>query len=301
MPDSYEISTCAVSDRPEAFKVLHAGLTTDQQTALVQALDALRDQGIASLETLLVAHSAGRLVETCWIQPMPGNSALVWPPGGGNPASQLLMREVATWLDEHEISLAQILVSPDAPFDEAIYTESGFHRLADLAYLTVEREYFPSSLPNCQLQFVPRASDHPQRLEKVLLKTYENSQDCPQLNGLRKSSKVLEGYRAQGRFLPEHWYLVTSNSQDVGVLILANHAEGANWELVYMGVVPEFRARGVGRAILQFALGQAKDADAERVVLAVDEKNHPGREMYRRAGFVPWDRRRVYARLRKFD
>jgi len=131
-----------------------------------------------------------------------------------------------------------------------------------------------------------------------LLRTYEESQDCPQLNGVRNSIDVLEGYREQGVFAPERWFFVQREDHDVGALILTDHPEGGNWELVYMGLVPEARGNGLGRQILDFAMWQAGLGGAERLVLAVDEANQYAREMYERAGFVAWDYRTVYARLR---
>jgi ribosomal protein S18 acetylase RimI-like enzyme len=81
------------------------------------------------------------------------------------------------------------------------------------------------------------------------------------------------------------------------VLILAGHAAAGNWELVYMGVTPEARGRGLGANIVHFALNVAARGGAQRVVLAVDAANQPAVEMYRRAGFLEWERRTVFARL----
>jgi ribosomal-protein-alanine N-acetyltransferase len=65
-----------------------------------------------------------------------------------------------------------------------------------------------------------------------------------------------------------------------------------------MGVVPEARGRGLGRRIVDFALAQAARAGTERLVLAVDAANGPALGVYRGAGFVEWERRTVYARMR---
>jgi ribosomal protein S18 acetylase RimI-like enzyme len=65
-----------------------------------------------------------------------------------------------------------------------------------------------------------------------------------------------------------------------------------------MGVVPAARGRKCGERIIRFALGVAAKRGAERTVLAVDEANDPALRAYQRAGFVAWDRRIVYARLR---
>src|SRR5262249_15634608 len=100
---------------------------------------------------------------------------------------------------------------------------------------------------------------------------------------------------AQGRYLPDHWYFVQFDSVDVGALILAHHPATESCELVYMGVVPEARGRGLGQCIVQKALTAAAELRAKRLVLAVDADNKPAMSIYRDAGLVPWDRRTAYA------
>ena len=65
-----------------------------------------------------------------------------------------------------------------------------------------------------------------------------------------------------------------------------------------MGVIPDARGNGFGSQIVRFAIARAAEAGAERLVLAVDQKNTPALAMYRDAGFTHWDRRTVYARLK---
>ena len=108
---------------------------------------------------------------------------------------------------------------------------------------------------------------------------------------------MLQGYAAQGTFSPDRWFFARSEDQDVGALILTEHAEGENWELVYMGVTPSGRGNGFGWQIVQFALWQAGRADVQRLILAVDEANEHALAVYRKAGFVVWDRRTVFARI----
>ena len=294
----FRIECCAADERVDALRLLHAGLSTDQQTALPSALDAARAQGDDALAGLLVARNSRGLQGAVWVQLAPGRTAVVWPPAVGGAASADLMRAAARFLDERRVVVAQILVSPDAPQDPATLAAGGFHRVVELADLALERDFFPTSAPSGDLIFVPAACEHPQRLGRLLLETYEGTLDCPQLNGLRDESDILAGYAAQGEFSADRWFFVQHQSQDIGVLILTAYAEGETWELVYMGVVPAARGRGFGGQIVRFALAQAAAAGAQRLVLAVDQANTPGLAMYRAAGFIPWDRRYVYARLK---
>ncbi len=298
MGTSFTITTCTPSHQPEALRILHAGLPEDQQAGLVHALQAVQDQGPSAFAGLLVATEAGDIVAATWAQLNAGQTAVVWLPDQQSPAAIGLMEALAHFLEANSITLAQLLVGASGVVRPELLDAGEFQMLAKLAYLAADCCFFPPEQPMGQLTFHPDASADPHRLGELLLRTYEGSQDCPQLNGVRNTEDTLEGYREQGEFAPDRWFFVQQESRDVGALILTAHSNTGNWELVYMGLVPEARGNGYGQQILEFALWQAGVGGAERLVLAVDEANQYAREMYERAGFVAWDYRTVYARLR---
>jgi len=67
-------------------------------------------------------------------------------------------------------------------------------------------------------------------------------------------------------------------------------------ELVYLGLVPEARGRGLGRRLLEHGLALLKGRSERAVVLAVDERNTPAMKLYREAGFRPSLRRVAFIR-----
>ncbi len=87
------------------------------------------------------------------------------------------------------------------------------------------------------------------------------------------------------------------SQRDIGCLLLADHPESNQWELVYMGLVPEARGRGWGAKIARHAQWEAQRAGRERLVLAVDAANRPAVAMYQQAGLFAWDRRVVLLRV----
>jgi ribosomal protein S18 acetylase RimI-like enzyme len=108
--------------------------------------------------------------------------------------------------------------------------------------------------------------------------------------------ETLEGYAASGNSGRHLWSILQAEGDDVGCLLLADYPQFKQWELVYIGVVPEARGNGWGKAAVQEALWRAKEAGRERLVLAVDEANRPALAMYARAGFEAWNRRAVFLR-----
>jgi ribosomal protein S18 acetylase RimI-like enzyme len=117
------------------------------------------------------------------------------------------------------------------------------------------------------------------------------------LNGVRDVDNVVTGYQASGSYRPELWQLVRAHGEDVGMLLLADHPKAGHWELMYTGLIPEARGRGWGRQITQHAQWMARQADIERIVLAVDSVNAPAIRMYQGTGFEMWDKRSVYVRF----
>lgn len=297
MSDQLSIARCEPENRVAALRHLSDGMSEEQKNAFVLALDGVRGEKESVFDGLLVATSEDRLLSSVWVQLMPGKTAVVWPPNENSAASLALMLAAATFLDERNIDLAQILSNPDFPPNLELLSAGGFKQIANLTYLTAEKNFFPQNQPETTLEFVPHAADSPERFGHVILETYKGSLDCPILNGVRDPADIIAGYRTQGTHHPKCWFSIRNAEKDIGVLILASHAEGQNWELVYMGIVPEARGNGFGWQTLQFALWQAKLNHAARMILAVDEANEPALLNYRKAGFVLCDRRTVFARL----
>ncbi len=296
--DGFCIVCCLPNDRAEALRLLHEGLPPEQQSVLVLALDGLRGQDESAFSGLFVATDNEQLVGVVWVQLGAGHTAVVWPPNPAGVAAIELMRASEEFLDQSQIVLAQTLLKSDEHEIAELLVAGGMGKLAQLAYLSADLDSFPMREPAGDLHFEPRASDHPDRLGKLLLCTYENSQDCPALNGVRDPADIIAGYAGQGVFSAERWFFVRVEDRDVGVLILTEYAEGETCELVYMGIDPRERGQGWGQQIVQFALWQAYLLGARQLVLAVDEENSPALTMYRDAGLTVWDRRTVYGRCK---
>lgn len=68
-------------------------------------------------------------------------------------------------------------------------------------------------------------------------------------------------------------------------------------ELLLFSVLPEYRGRGIGMALLEQLKHDASGRGAEKLFLEVRETN-PAQNLYRRAGFSPIGRRKEYYRTR---
>ncbi len=65
-------------------------------------------------------------------------------------------------------------------------------------------------------------------------------------------------------------------------------------ELYRIGVLPEYRGRGLGKRILSEFLCSCQDKEAEKIFLEVRSKNSPAIALYQHAGFVQLAVRKGY-------
>ena len=117
----------------------------------------------------------------------------------------------------------------------------------------------------------------------------------PELEGTRGLEDILAGHQAAGLFVPERWRLgrLPGEPEAAAVLLLTEVPGRDAWEVIYLGLTPAARGRGLGRAVIRHALELAR-GHAPILELAVDLRNTPAVRLYRATGFIPRDRRAVH-------
>jgi ribosomal protein S18 acetylase RimI-like enzyme len=117
----------------------------------------------------------------------------------------------------------------------------------------------------------------------------------PELEGARSLDDIIESHRATGRFVAERWQMgqIPGKPEEASVLLMADVPGRGVWEIVYLGLTPQARGRGLGREILEHALEMAR-CHVSRLELAVDCRNIPAARLYQSAGFITRDRRTVH-------
>ncbi len=306
MPETdLEIVPASHAARSEAFQWVFCDLDQADRTQFVARLPGGRAGGPVSCDGLFKARQGAEVVGAVWAQAMPGGVAIIWPPGVATdqpPATRLaLIAAAVDFIEQQHVTMVLVLIDPTDEVQTDPLKLAGFSHLADLLYLMSLDADFPTSIPSSQMRFRPIAempiteiSD--EYLQQLIEQTYTGTQDCPQLCGTRNLDDVLEGYRATGEYDPRRWWIVSEGDQDVGCLLMADHPEAEQWELVYMGLVPAARGGGRGLQVVQYAQWQARLAGSPRLVLAVDAENAPALAMYAAAGFYSWEKKRVFWR-----
>ncbi len=292
------VTTQAAGDEiARAIRLSVSHLAEPGRTERAEAiLDEVR-RGLLSPEGIVVARRGDRLAGVIVWQFQAGRTAVVWPPrvvaGEPSEAAQELLNHAERACAARGVALAYAMLATDDSDDEQMLRSAGFAPLADLIYLASLADDFPTAEPRDGLAFEPCRPENHERLKRLVEATYEGTLDCPGLNGVRDIDDVLAGYRATGRFAAERWLLATSGGDDVGCLLLAEHADQDSFELVYMGIVPAARGKGWGGLLTRQAQWLTGQAGRSRLVLAVDAANSPALNVYAALGFRILDRRRV--------
>ena len=191
------------------------------------------------------------------------------------------------------LSMIQTLLPTEAKPELIMLDRAGYHRLAQLVYLHLAvplargtpdtgepalRSLGEAGTPAPRFHV---ASEFPPReLEDVIRRSYEQSRDCPGLEGVRDVADVVTGHRASGLFSPESWWIVRVQDQSAGCLLLNESFSGETGDIVYLGVTPEFRRRGLGRVMIQRAISHAQRVGWRRLSLAADATNSPAVVLY---------------------
>jgi len=304
MHSTPSIEPARPDERLAAFRLAFQHLPEEQRELRVAtALDLVRKQGLDPAG-ILVARNERALVGVMLCLPLPGASGLVWPPQvvagpGSITIEDQLVQHGMAWLRQNRAKLAQaLLVSSEAPL-AAPLERNGFVHVTTLWYF---RHHLDRPLPwrsgSDDLTYQAYEDDR-DLFHDTLLASYEATQDCPELSGVRDIDEIMEGHRTQGSHDPERWWLVRKEGRPVGVLLLAELRDSPCWDVAYVGVVAGARRQGLGRRVMQKALAEARRAGAQQLTLSVDERNRPAWDLYHGLGFEPYDQREVFLAIWK--
>ncbi|MCO6047252.1 GNAT family N-acetyltransferase [Aeoliella sp. ICT_H6.2] len=295
------IRHCPPEKQQQALELVLQDVTPQLRAGLVDVLRPTAQQGIDVFAGLIIAEDDGKLVGAAWLQPQVGRTATLWPPilRGDITDDQTLCKLAGAAVAASRslpVDLVQLLLDKPSTGLVPLLEELEFEKLADLEYLmhTVPRRYLGDLDPD--VTFDSPAMEQQELLEQLVKTTYEQTLDCPGLEGRRNIEDVLTGYQAVGEYDPKMWYIVRWRTEPVGVLLTAPYPDGDQWEIVYVGIAPRFRGRRLGKKILAHLTSLAAQRKVEYLVVAVDAANAPALRVYEQSGYVRWAERTAYIR-----
>lgn len=301
------VTAAAPREQAEALSVLFSRHPSPECAACVEDALAAAARGEVSLDGLLIARQKKQIVGAVLVvlPDEPGGTAFVWSPGviagvDAEQAADVLLQEAGRRIDRSGAALAQSLLEPGEDAARDALMRNGFLHLADLLCLQRRLDQpLPAPAESGLMVTHFAVAGNADRFARIIEQTYRGTLDCPALVGQRSGREALASHRHAGEFDPRLWSVYTLNERDAAVLLLTEHPDENAWEIVYLGVVPEFRGRGYGRALVLDALQRAKEAGRASVQLAVDCRNHFARRVYDELGFEQVTIRAAYVRTRR--
>lgn len=239
-------------------------------------------------QDIWVAVDGRRLVWAILPMVSPGRSMLLFASSCIAPAIRADARrliETVCSVYQKQIHLAQVLIDPAEPATANLYHSCHFKMMAELIYLqtTLRNHLHPSTPPTgfTWQTYSPALHD---QFAATILQTYRESLDCPSLNGMRDIEDIIAGHKAAGAHDPSLWFLLCENDRPRGALLLGPMPQSDTMELVYLGLVPEARGRGLSDVLMRQALAVTSQRRIGRFSLAVDSRNAPAIKLYHRNG-----------------
>jgi ribosomal protein S18 acetylase RimI-like enzyme len=289
----WTVDTARAEELADAFGLIFRHVRGEERAARVSTALELIRLGLLDATGIKVARGATGVVGAVIAAAVAGAGGIVWPAQAADAEiEEQLMGEALAWLRGHGAKLAQALLADHERDLGAGLLRAGFTHVTDLWYFRHELDAIPrrsASTITCQTY----AECDVEIFHQTLLRTYEETLDCPEVNGVRDITEVIAGHRSQGTHDAKLWWLAWQGGMPVGVVLLTTLAD-AGWDLIYLGVVKEARGRGIGRDMTAHALAAARAAKARQLTLSVDVRNQPAWNLYRSAGFEPYDQRVVY-------
>ncbi len=240
----------------------------------------------------VMAFADGKLqAMALWIA-SPGHTALLFTPNLMEhpqlaPACGVCIAAAISDALANGAELVQAMVDPRDALAVSTFTAAGLEPLATLSYM--ERRP-PLFCPVVRLPagvslrtYAPGAHG---LFAAAIQDSYQETLDCPRLAGARNVDDVIAGHKAAAPFDPDLWALVIVDNRPAGVSLLAHVPARNSLEVVYLGLAPFARGRGIGKALMQQALACSVRRACALLSVAVDAANTPAVKLYRRAGFA---------------
>lgn len=193
--------------------------------------------------------------------------------------------------------VAQVLLKAHETSESQTYAKAGFMHLADLAYMRREwtrlaRFAMPDLRTHSDLHIAPLSQYDERTGEKLLLEamadSYQETLDCPALCGMRRIEDVLASHRAVGACDPSLWWVVVQTDvrgerRARGCCLISRLPKFDGAELVYLGLGPAVRGRGLGMTLMQLAFHHLHSLGERSLACAVDLANAPALRLYKKA------------------
>ncbi|HUU60233.1 MAG TPA: GNAT family N-acetyltransferase [Phycisphaerae bacterium] len=276
-------------------------LLTDARTENLETMIGRRDP-----ETVRMwwARRRRRCVAAALVLHHPGRVGfLFYPPVDGGGVDGMVLAEVVRAASGESLDaglrFVQALADPGSDAEVEFLVAGGYEFLAELIYMELDLSQYRAPRIDRPRECRRHGQFDEAELGALIRETYRGSLDCPLLVGVRDMADVLASHKSSGEFQPEHWWIVQEQGRPAGCILVNAAGRAETWDVVYVGVHPEHRGRGLGREMLRRAACAARARGARRLTLAADARNGYAMDIYEGEGFREVRRRIAMVDVRR--
>lgn len=246
----------------------------------------MRDITIAYSDRFLFARAGEQVLGVMGVIPQPGGTGLVFPPeieAADDPedVERRLIEAALIRLQRAGSSFAQLVLGLAERPRAVPFEKRGFVHLTDGLMLTRDALMSPPGTDDRLTGRVCNPMEDEPLLVSLIAAVNQGSLDCPELDRWRTPKQLFDGHLAATQSHRSSWMVYSSHGSNVGLSITMDGNDDGAWELLTFGVVPEFRGRGWGLAILDIVASKMPVVHA-----ACDVRNRYAKETYASGGFL---------------
>lgn len=307
--DQITVSPAKGAATTAALELLYGRWPVRDRVELVR--DAVQSAAAGSLDLkhLLVARAGNsqRILGAALALERPGREAVVWVPGVDSrhaPATLAvrLLEVIAKRLDSAGVSCGVCFVDPLQAADRDVLERGGFPGIADLCLLRSDLKWATpwTGMATGDHEWCGWTESLRSEFAESIERIQRDALDCPEIGLKRTGADILASHSAEQSPAPELWRLYRrSNTRQpaVGVMLLADHASRGDLEILYLGVDPSARRRGIARRMMYDAVQLARERRRHGLTVAVESRNAPALALYSNAGLVETRRYGIHLRV----
>jgi ribosomal protein S18 acetylase RimI-like enzyme len=264
--------------------LLFAHRDTELRTRTAQLLLTAGDLDPAGL---WVQRGTGGIEAVFLVQTRATGRALVWPPVA-RPGIDIapLADVVFAQLRAARVRIVQAIITHSDP-GRATLTALGIPPLTQVVTLfqPVQYDVTPHRLHFTQAyngeEALPFFAD-----------TLVGTRDFAELGGVRTPEETWADFELAPEYDRHGVWLAWQGMQPAGVLVV--HPDETALVVAYLGLVPSMRGRRLGADLVLQAHVLAQQRGQTELLLDVDARNEPAWALYRRSGWVEYDRQEVH-------
>ncbi len=298
-------------EREEALSLMIQESDPDVKRQEVEKIVLSVKTGRLDLKHLLIATKEREIRAALLMVAQEDKTAILWPPAYDEELEDsdslgaiqdLLLEKVVLLANEECCNILQTTVDAADFGTSRLFERNGIPAVGTLFFM--QRPAFSECNDESNrvtedekqsLQLVPISQGiSDEILGELVLETYIDSADFPELQQHRTATLSLQTHRLQGEYNPDHWFVIKQDKAAVGVLFFAFHPDYNQWELSYLGIVPQQRGKNLARCAIKKSL-EHTERKKSSIFLGVDSRNHYAIRLYESLGFVVVSRQRVHA------